>query len=552
MQKLFLLTILTLFSCKFNDDKKLLFAFNLPASQSLTFSIGGNVSGLLGSGLILKNLEVETITISTNSKYLFTTKLANNAKYSVTINKQPSSPNQICSVANSSGEIASNDVQNINVSCITSSFSYSNSSYEFTLNTAIPNYVPTTNVSIISCSATPNLPNGLSLSQNCTLSGTPNIIQSPSSYTITGTDSSGNTVSTTVSLSVTTNPPSLLTYSGSPYTFTQSTAITNLVPTYSGTVTSCTSTPTLPAGLSIQSNDCQISGTPSGTQAATAYTITATNAYGSTNTSINITINAPGTPPSSLSYSNSSIVLLNGSVMSAYTPSVTGSVTSCTSSPALPTGLTLSATTCALSGTPTVDQTSTSYTITATNAFGSTNTTLSITISSTVKRIFLSNTTANGDLKGAGGGANGKAGADNICNADGNKPNASTYKAIIFVPTSRTASPTTLDWALQPNTIYIRRTDSLQVLSTNSSSVFNFGILFNSTHSSITALYWTGFNTSSSFQWQSSSTHCGSWEDGNSSASGTVGSPTVNNYEAIAQSATNVCNLSRRLLCAEQ
>jgi hypothetical protein len=57
-----------------------------------------------------------------------------------------------------------------------------------------------------------------------------------------------------------------------------------------GAITSCTAAPTLPAGLSINSTTCTISGTPTEVKASTLYTITATNATGQTATAtVNLT-----------------------------------------------------------------------------------------------------------------------------------------------------------------------------------------------------------------------------------------------------------------------
>lgn len=88
----------------------------------------------------------------------------------------------------------------------------------------------------------------------------------------------------------TTSAPSALTYTGSPYSFAKGTAITTQTPTVTGTITSCTASPTLPTGLSIATTTCAISGTPTANQAATSYTVTATNSAGSTTATISIAI----------------------------------------------------------------------------------------------------------------------------------------------------------------------------------------------------------------------------------------------------------------------
>lgn len=63
-----------------------------------------------------------------------------------------------------------------------------------------------------------------------------------------------------------------------------------------GNVTSCTVSPSLPAGLFVQissdSNSCEIVGTPNATQVASSFTVTATNSFGSDDATIEITIEA--------------------------------------------------------------------------------------------------------------------------------------------------------------------------------------------------------------------------------------------------------------------
>ena len=84
-------------------------------------------------------------------------------------------------------------------------------------------------------------------------------------------------------------------------------------------------------------------------------------------------------PPANLSY-NLPSTFTKDSVVNNIVPSITGTATSFSVSPALPTGLTLNTTTGVISGTPTVATTLTSYVVTATNSFGSTSYTLSFAV----------------------------------------------------------------------------------------------------------------------------------------------------------------------------
>lgn len=88
----------------------------------------------------------------------------------------------------------------------------------------------------------------------------------------------------------TTAPGPTLTYSLSATWFFQNIAITSLVPTTTGTISACTASPTLPAGLSIAATTCTISGTPTTTQGAVTYTITATGSTGSATAQLTLRI----------------------------------------------------------------------------------------------------------------------------------------------------------------------------------------------------------------------------------------------------------------------
>lgn len=84
--------------------------------------------------------------------------------------------------------------------------------------------------------------------------------------------------------------PSSLSYTGSPFTFFRNASIGTRTATVTGTVNSCSSNTSLPAGLSINSTNCALTGTPTANQADTSYTISASNSFGSTTTSISIRV----------------------------------------------------------------------------------------------------------------------------------------------------------------------------------------------------------------------------------------------------------------------
>src|ERR1700730_6402018 len=87
-----------------------------------------------------------------------------------------------------------------------------------------------------------------------------------------------------------------------------------------------------------------------------------------------------GTPPTNLVYPQTTISTAVGQAISADTPTVSGSITTYTVSPGLPAGLSLSASTGAISGTPTSVTALATYTVTATNSAGSTTATVQIIV----------------------------------------------------------------------------------------------------------------------------------------------------------------------------
>jgi hypothetical protein len=87
----------------------------------------------------------------------------------------------------------------------------------------------------------------------------------------------------------------------------------------------------------------------------------------------------PPAAPSALSYTSAS-TYTTGTALTPLDPTVTGTVTSYVVSPGLPAGITLDATTGQISGTPTAPTPTATYTVTASNATGSTTFDLSFSV----------------------------------------------------------------------------------------------------------------------------------------------------------------------------
>ena len=87
------------------------------------FVIGGTVSGLEGTGLVLQNNGGDDLTIDANGEFEFDTALGDGESYDVTVGTHPENPLQTCSVSNGSGVVEGDDVSDILVECQTETFS---------------------------------------------------------------------------------------------------------------------------------------------------------------------------------------------------------------------------------------------------------------------------------------------------------------------------------------------------------------------------------------------------------------------------------------------
>jgi hypothetical protein len=79
------------------------------------FTVGGSVTGLTGTGLVLQNNGGSDLAISASGAFTFPGVLANAATYAVTVRTPPTG--QGCAVANGSGTIAGANVTNVAVTC---------------------------------------------------------------------------------------------------------------------------------------------------------------------------------------------------------------------------------------------------------------------------------------------------------------------------------------------------------------------------------------------------------------------------------------------------
>jgi len=92
------------------------------AAPVAQFAVGGSVTGLAGSGLMLQLNGANDLIVNGNGPYKFPKALSKGGTYAVTVKASPVAPvKQTCSVSQGSGSIAA-AVSNVSVTCITSTF----------------------------------------------------------------------------------------------------------------------------------------------------------------------------------------------------------------------------------------------------------------------------------------------------------------------------------------------------------------------------------------------------------------------------------------------
>ena len=250
-----------------------------------------------------------------------------------------------------------------------------------TIGSAFTSATPTTSGggAVVSYGVSPALPTGLSINTATgVISGTATDITASAIYTVTATNTGGNTPAS-YTLTVIDAAPNTLTYPTQ--TATKGVTSISATPTSLGgaVISYSIISPALPAGLSIDAATGVISGTTNVISASTTYTVRATNTGGSTDGTYTLTVN--DVAPSALTYSPATATATKGvTSMSATPTSSGGAVVSYSVSPSLPTGMSINPITGEISGIPSVVSASVIYTVTATNTGGTADGTYTLTV----------------------------------------------------------------------------------------------------------------------------------------------------------------------------
>jgi 6-phosphogluconolactonase (cycloisomerase 2 family) len=82
------------------------------------FTVGGSISGLTSSGLVLHDNGGDALTVPANAKsFVFTTSIASGAAYAVSVATQPSNPAETCTVTSGSGSVGTDNVTTVSIAC---------------------------------------------------------------------------------------------------------------------------------------------------------------------------------------------------------------------------------------------------------------------------------------------------------------------------------------------------------------------------------------------------------------------------------------------------
>lgn len=165
----------------------------------------------------------------------------------------------------------------------------------------------------------------------------------------------------------------------SPQVLVVSQAMSPLSATVTGSASSYSVSPALPAGLSLNATTGTISGTPTAVAAAASYTITASNSGGSTTANLSITVN-DGAP--TISYGSSDFSFTSGVPVGVAAVNTGGAVVSWSIDRQLPEGLTFNTADGSIGGVPTVPGNEATYVVSAQNSGGTDTVEITIAVDS--------------------------------------------------------------------------------------------------------------------------------------------------------------------------
>ena len=243
---------------------------------------------------------------------------------------------------------------------------------------AITQFMPMTltgGLAPYSYSVIPALPNGLTLSSTTGgISGTPTQTSDTQQYTIVGTDNqisgyAGQSKSATFNLRVLDKFVVSAASSTNVLVSNKSYSINPVVATGGASPYIWSISPALPNGFIFSSSSGTISGSATDISSATSYTVTVKDSVAPDANQGSATFSLRVVSPLKIGDMITGRTFYKGTAITAFSPNstaITGGITPYiySTSPALPAGLTINSTTGVISGTPTVDLATTTFTLT--------------------------------------------------------------------------------------------------------------------------------------------------------------------------------------------
>ena len=96
----------------------ILFLLGCGGSKPPLYSVGGTVTGLKGSGLVLQSPGLPDVPLSTTESFLIANAVPTGFSYAATVKVQPVNPTQQCTIVGGSGSVQQSNVSNIVVTCV--------------------------------------------------------------------------------------------------------------------------------------------------------------------------------------------------------------------------------------------------------------------------------------------------------------------------------------------------------------------------------------------------------------------------------------------------
>lgn len=275
--------------------------------------------------------------------------------------------NHTITASNSAGEVSST-LRIVTTHPSPESIDYGSSHFTFSLGQPISISPSISGGEITSWQITPDLTAGLSLSGSGVISGSPDVLQEATGYTITAENSGGITQST-IYIEVIDLPVWELEYEQVTFHLSIGDDIGSVMPSWGGgTPTIWLATPSLPSGFSLSQENGVISGVATELQETSYHTIWANNSAGGD--SAQVSFHIINLPPQAVTWSDDEFALASNESISIQ-PQYSGpSIDTWEVEPLLPSGLSISDSG-TISGTPDQGTDWSEYRLWANNTGGS-------------------------------------------------------------------------------------------------------------------------------------------------------------------------------------